>query len=477
MKTKKRIAIESFDNFKKETAASVDRFYNYLPTKVLSNSYGVKEAGFPNSLEDSTEYHLDIDEADFSKVKGVTYFKQFFPRSGNTQHRILIYGDDKKEYINQLFCEDNALYWLYSLEFNSAPITLAFKKDDSDAIILSSKDQMKIWKTGYSPYTVENAPIITSMCMNEGVLFCTIQEPAFKIWYATDLDPENIGNITANSGYISLEDDLGYARKIVSFNQDVYVFRDYGISKIKYVKNNISVSQVYLSNTKIFTDTVSVCGNTIMFMCVEGIFQFNGVKVTRSGIDIAEMLSIRNDNACAASLGNKYYLALRLNFGDQNQIMCETGEYVNNVIIVVDLTDYSYQIIRGVDVGSLLPVKTPVFEKMLVTFNTVYDTKLGEICEEATCFNTPIPKFWATNDLFELPTQRMITKLSVVADQGVKFNLKYDGKSTSFTSYTTGLNEFCFKIYCKNLKLEISSPNTSAEVQKVFVDYYDYTKN
>lgn len=474
MKTKKRIVIEGFNNFKKETQVSVDKFYNYQPTKILSNSFGIKEASFPNSATDSTEYTLNIEDAELSKIKGVTYFKQYFPRSGNTQHRILLYGDDKKEYINQLFCEDNSLYWLYNMEFNSAPISLAFKKNDNDAIILSSVDKMLIWKTQYSPYEVTNAPIITSMCMNDGVLFCTIKEPAFKIWYATDLDAENIGNINSNSGYISLEDDLGYARKIVCFNQDVYVFRDYGITKINYVKNNISVSPIYQSNTKIFTDTVSVCENAIMFMTVEGIYQFNGVKVARAGIDIGEILPIANDGACASTLGNKYYLALRLKFEDNKNILCETGNYTNNALIIVDLTDYSYQILRGVDVGSLLAVKTPLFEKMLLTFNSGYETKLGEICESSTCFNLPLPKMWASNQLFELPITRMITKLKVVADSGVKFNLKYGNKSTSFTTYATGENEFCFKIYCQNLKLEISSQNESAKVNKVFIEYYEY---
>lgn len=474
MKTKKRIVIDSFANFDKETAMSVEKFYNYKPTKVLSNSLGVKLAGFPKTKTNMEEYNLNITGADLTKVKGVTYFKQYFPRTGITEYRILLYGDDKKEYLNQLFYQDSNIYWLYNMEFNSAPISLAFKQKDSDAIILSSSDKMLIWKTQYSPYEVKNAPIITSMCMNDGVLFCTIKEPAFKIWYALDLDAENIGNISANSGYISLEDDLGYARKIVCFNQDVYVFRDYGITKINYVKNNISVSQVYQSSTKIFTETVSMGANAIMFMTVEGIYQFNGVKVTHSGIDIGEMLSISNDSACASTLGNKYYLALRMNFKDGKQMLCETGEYVNNALIVVDLDDYSYQIVRGVDIGCLLPVKTPVFEKMLVTFNTMHEACLGEISPTSKCFDDPLPKFWASNELFAEPETRMITKLKVDADQNVKFNLKYDGKNTSFTTYTSGINEFCFKIICKNLAIEVSSNEQTAQVKKVMIDYYEY---
>ena len=68
----------------------------------------------------------------------------------------------------------------------------------------------------------------------------------------------------------------------------------------------------------------------------------------------------------------------------------------------------------------------------------------------------------------------MFTKLTVDADKDVKFKLIYDDKEITFTSYTTGINEFLFKITGKQLKLEISSLEQSAVVKKVYLDYYDY---
>ena len=68
----------------------------------------------------------------------------------------------------------------------------------------------------------------------------------------------------------------------------------------------------------------------------------------------------------------------------------------------------------------------------------------------------------------------MFTKLSVIADEGVTFCLKYDDKILNFTTYTSGINQFSFKIYCKDLKIEIFSSNISAIVEKVTLDYYEY---
>lgn len=474
MKEKKRIEIDTFNNFNSSNNIYTEKFYNFFPSNKLSSSQGVAVAKFPKMYTDMTEEELDIEDLDINSVCGVSYFKMYFPDSQNTQHRILIYGDDNKVYINQLFSGSSMLLWLFNLQFNSPPVSLSYKTDDTDSIILTSSDKMVVWHTNYSPYEIENVPIITSMCMNDEVLFCTIKDPAFKIWYATNLDAENVGQVSAESGYISLEDDLGYSRKILTFNEDIYVFRDYGISKINYIKNDISVSQIYLSNTKIYADTVSICGNVIMFMTKDGIYSFNGVKVTKTDVNIKTLLPSTNEHTTASSLGQKYYLALRLNFNDNKEILCETGDYINNALVIIDIIDYSYEIIRGVDIKSLLPVKTELFEKMLVTFNTINNSQLGQIVETSSCFDTSLPKYWQSSNLTNNFNTKLFTKLSIQASENVTFNLIYDDKNISFSTYKDGLNEFCFKILCKQVKLEISSNETNASVDKVVLDYYEY---
>ena len=434
---------------------------------------GVGPATFPSEATDLTEIELNVDGLGLESVEGVAFVKLFYKKSGNTQNRLLLYGSDKKVYINELFYQDTELYWLYNLSFESAPVTLAYKQDDLDTVILTSKEEMKIWKAGYSPYTIENVPIITSMCMNENVLFCTIQEPAFKIWYATNLGAESVGSIDKNSGFITLQDDLGYARKIITFNQDVYVFRDYGISKINYVKGEISVTQIYESTTKINCNTVCSCGNVVMFMTNNGLFTFNGIKVSKTNINLTEMLTPLNDNAVAACLNEKYYLALKLDFADDKQILCEAGGYVNNAILIINTNDFSYEIIRGVDVKSIVPIKTELCERVLLTFNSVYNNKLGQILNSSTCFGSPLPKYWASGSLVENYNSKVFTKLEVKADKDVKFNLHFDDKVISFTTYKSGLNKFCFKIYCNDMKISISSSNAEAKVEDLILEYYE----
>lgn len=474
MRTKKNIEISQFDNFYNKVQPLTEKFYNFLPKDELLSSLGIEMAHFPKNRTSQNEYFLDIESLNLTAVKGLTYFKQYFPTSGNTQHRLLLYGDDKKVYINQLFCSDRELSWLYELTFNSPPITLAYKKDDADAIILTSTDKMVVWKTNYAPYTIADVPIITSMSMNEGVLYCTIKEPAFKIWYATDLDAENVGTISQNSGFISLEDDLGYARKVITFDESVYVFRDYGITKITNYKHENSISQIYKSNTMIFCDTVSSCGNVILFMTKEGIYSFDGVKVKKMSIDLKNMLSGDIGKATASSLGNQYFVALKLDFQDSNEIFCELGDYVNNAMIVVNIVDELYQIIRGVDIQSFLPVKTDMFEKMLITFNSVNETDIGEICEDSKYFSNNLPKYWSSGMLAQGMNQKLFTSLKIKSVGDYQINIVFDDRTLTFSTYQDGVNEFHFKVCSKDCRVEILSNSQNVKVEKINLELYEY---
>ena len=372
-----------------------------------------------------------------------------------------------------MFMGDMNLHWLFNLRFETSPISLTYKKDDADAMILASSDTMMVWRAGYSPYEIKDAPIITSMCMNDNILFCTIKNPAFKVWYATDLTAENVGKISSNSGYITLDDDLGDAKKVITFNENVYVFREYGISKINSIKNENIVSEIYKSNTKIFANTVSVCGNNILFMTNDGLYSFNGIKVSKTKVNLLNTMPIANDGAISSALGDKYYLALKLDFADEKNIICEPN-CVNNVLLIVNVTDFSYEIIRGVDIKTLLPLKLNEFEKMLVLFNSGPIDKIGEITHSSKCIDDILPKYWLSENLLAGMNTKLFTKVKVCANKNVKFKLKYDNNEINFTTFNDGINEFSFKIMCKQIQIEISTNELNGMVEQVELEYYEY---
>ena len=306
MRQEKVIRIDEFDNFKNLDAVKAKSFYNFNPVHGLHSSMGVGVARLPadKGLTDN-KYELNLSNLNGADVEGVIVFKQYSDYSGQ-EYRLLLYGSDGKLYMNQMFYGFNTLYWVYeNLQFNDPPIALTYKKNDLDVIVLASKDKMMVWRTNFSPYVVEDAPIITSMCYYDDILICTIVEPGYKLWYSTDFSADNVGNISVTSNYISLDDELGYARKIINFDEAVYVFRDYGITKVNHINNKFTTSTIYTTNTQILHNTISVCGNQVLFMTRDGLYTFNGIKVSKAEVDIDDMLTGLKGGEVAGSLGNK----------------------------------------------------------------------------------------------------------------------------------------------------------------------------
>ncbi len=470
MREKKRLDISHFNSNNRDI--EVESCYNFSTNGALGSDKGIDVAKFP--LEGSEDYAIDLASLKLDGVDGLAYVKQYFPNERETIHRILVHAGDNKVYTHQLYSGFTGLLWLYQLEFDNPPITLSYKVEDRDAIVLTDKQKMLIWRSGYSTDTITGVPVITSMCMSDGVLFCTLEEPAFKIWYATGFDAYRIGQIDRNSGYISLEDDLGNARKILTFDENVYVFRDYGITKINFSKNITTFSQVYQSNTMIFSDTISAFGNTILFATKDGLYSFNGVNVKKLDIDILEKVDFMNSNLKSASLGNQYYLVARMNFNDGKQILCENGNYKNNVMIIINVEDMNYDLLRGMDINSIVAVRTEEFEKVLVTFNLNYTDNIGEVVNRSSLINTTLPQYWRSADVFTSPETKLINKLTLKASTGITCRLIYDGKELSFTTYCDGLNEFNFQAITKSMKIEIEASRLNIKVERLILDYYEY---
>jgi len=190
--------------------------------KILKTGLGLSKAQLP--LEKSfysEQTFLDTESLGITNINALLYFKQYFSSSGNTQHRILLHGSDNKLYVHQMFSNNGTFIWLYQLEFSTPPVCLTYKLDGKDTIILSTPEKMMVWTTDLLPYEISDVPTITSMCVHEDVLFCTIAGEANKIWCCLSKNPEMISETSDYARCLRLDDELGYSRKIMSFKENL----------------------------------------------------------------------------------------------------------------------------------------------------------------------------------------------------------------------------------------------------------------
>lgn len=478
--SRKKLVVDDFSKNFRDNENFNDEFFTDVvynlntKTKTLKKGLGINQFKVPTTFAvDSEEILLDTASLNLTQVNNVLYFKQYFPDSNNTQHRILLHGSDNKLYVHQMYCGVGSLLSTYQLEFNSAPICLSYKLNGKDTIILSSPEKMVVWTTDLAPYTVEDVPIITSMSISNGVLWCTIDGEANKIWYCLSLNPELIGVSTDTTKYLSLDDERGYARKVLTFKENLYAFRDYGITRINfYSPTEITTTQVYLSDSKIYADTITSCGDVIMFMTKDGIYSFNGVTVTKQNIGIEKFLTCDNSNAIGACLQDKWYLGLHLDFGDDKRIDCENLSFTNNALLVINLEDYSFEILRGVDIKTMMPLKTDTLEKMLVTFNTGEIDKVGEIDESGKIFGQNTYKCLTSNTIYIDNLEPMIIRNIVASSSsGVNIKIITNDSTYNFVTSVEGINKFQTIIPCENFKVEISANAEDIEFKYLDIEY------
>ena len=478
MREKKVVKINRFDNMLTDTSNRFEikatKYYNYIPSNVLSCGKGMKSATFPSTATNPSEAELRLSELPFNKVLGLTYFRfKSSTTAANTfYHRLLILGDDNYIYINQLLSDMYDCVNIYNLTFDTPPLSVSYmdEKENAEAIVLFSENKMVKWVSGYSPEVLKDVPILTSVCMHEDSLYYTIKEDPYVVWATDHLRLKEIGEKTIYSRKLSLGFDLGKAGKVVNFKDNLYVIREYGISKVTRAGDNFTVTEEYHSNTKIYVNTVCVCGDRLFFMTNNGLFYFTGYNVSKSKVKFINTFPISNTGAIAKALGDKYYLALKVDFGDD---ILDDEKAVNNALFIVDTNDFSYEVIRGVDIATMLPVTTETFEKMLFTFNTGPVDKIGEMSSRSALMDLPLLKYWASDRVVESLIPKMFTKLTVSANTGVEFKLIFDNKSINFTTIRSGNSEFHFKEISRNVKIEISSMSADAEVDAVEIEYYE----
>lgn len=442
----------------------------------LKKGIGVKELTvYMENDINSEKFELDYQSLGLEYINKVMHFKQYFASSGNTTHRLLIHGSDNKLYIYQMYSGLNTINWTYQLSFETIPVVLEYKKDGLDSILISANDKLIVWSTGRTPYELTNVPTITSMCVFNDVLYCTIAGESDKIWYTSNLNPENIGTESDTTKYLLLSDERGASRKVVTFKENVYIFRDYGISRLNdYKKDDIpTYNQIYLSDTKIYSNTIAVCGDYIIFMTRDGVYKFNGASVSKVDVLPESLLGKINEYAASTNLQDKYYLALKMDFGDNRLVGCENNpDMKNNALIKLDLQDNSIQIVRGIDIKDMLALKAGFEEKIIVTFNSGYQSKIGEIVDNGVCFDDVLPKHYSSNYVIQGDMDD-ITLRNIVVDcsAGVTLKIITEQGEYSFDAYCNGINKFQTIINCKKFKIELDSSDVEPYVNTVQIEY------
>ena len=398
----------NFTNFEKSMDTQTDEAllpyksakisYNFNVKKgALCTGYGFKDLTLPKI---NSEVQRTITTPGKS-LKQIWKYKCYSQYDERQDDEILFIDSEGQLYF--VLIHDNApfSYPLVNTEkFLGIPNAINYRLNSKDTLIFSSeKDGMWTYVVNNGLTKIENAPHIVSMCLHYERLFAIVGGERNRLAFSANLDPTDWKEDLSSGGFIEMQDERGALEKVVSYNDYIYVFREYGVSKISAYgdQTDFSVSHLFVSSVKLYGNTVTVCGNKILLLTRDGIHTFDGYSAHKLNLGIDDLFKdVKNNNACGVYFKNKFLLACRLNFNDGEQIGCESysGGYINNALIELDLVTNEVSITRGVDIASMVVLDDPRFAKVAVCFNGEYSTRLGELCEDGCIFGTPLQKKW-----------------------------------------------------------------------------------
>ena len=477
-----KIVITDFGKFAKERqyigkSVNCKNIYNFKSTNGrLEKGLGIQPLRVRGEDDvKSYQYELStyLGELGFNKVM---YFKQFFKNTGDTVHRLLFHCSNSKLYMFELFSNTNELTWIYEMEFDTIPAVLGYKKGDVDSILISSTNKLVVWTTDQTPYEITGVPTITSMCEYNDTLYCTVETEPEKLWYTRSLDPSSIGEVDEFSNCIVLDAGIGGGRKVVQFNESVYVFCDYGIYRVNtYAKDEPIVRLIYSGIGQISVDTITVCGTHILFVASDGVYKFNGDTVLKVE-ELTELLKNSNNAYATATYFNGcYYLANVMDFGDSNLIGCEdsTSSFLkNNALIKFDLNDKTCEILRGVDIKNMLPLHAGAEEKIICTFNSLDMYRVGEITEDGEVFGRVFERTYRSNNISPENLELInIRRVTIDSGGNIQMRIITDEKRYYFKKRDDVCKTYNTVIPCKKFQIEIVSLDKDAYINSVEIEY------
>lgn len=367
---------------------------NLLPVKYSPNTYNFNflEGALTDGIGVTTpkfRYLIEALEDTKELISPTTYHIEgcwLFPVWVDNRTRyssfIIIYSAEGKMYYNTLHNQSGEMHLIEDFVLSEKPIVTSYKLNGVDTlIIVNETDGMFTWTLNEGITKIENAPKISSMCVHYERLFVTTFGEKRSIMFSDDLNPVNFNISATEGGFIEMVDDFGRLNKVLSFEGCLYVFRDYNIARVIAYgdQNEFSVSQLYVSNGKIFDQTICICGNKIMYLASDGIYMFNGSSSTRLDLNINKMFKgVTNQYARAGYSNGYYYLACKLNFVDDKMVGCETDDrYSNNALLKIEVSTGKLTILRGYDISDICVINDILDSYVIVTIQTDLGKVLG----------------------------------------------------------------------------------------------------
>lgn len=378
---------------------------------------------------------------DNSFIKACWLFSAWGLDFPNYRHFIIVYSSMGEFYFNIIHSQSSDLTKVEGLVFNQIPKIATYRIDGVDSLILvSEEDGMYIWQYPFAFRKVENAPPIKSVCVYNDRLFATTFGEARDVLYSDDLDPTNFNIAVNEGGKLEMPEGYGRCNKVLTFQGDLFVVRDFDIVKVVDYDNgnNFSLTHLAVGNGRIFEDTLCVCGDKIIYLSTDGLYEFNGRDSHRIDIGINNFLiGVDNYDAVAGFANGSYYLGCRLDYGDVYEDEENQSEFfINNALVKINVDTYDVDILRGHDVIGLYVINDVLNCDICASIREPNGhLSMGCITNDGLYYSTPTVKVCKSPFVdFEMPNKKkFLREITIETQQDISIEVVTEDSAKKYS--------------------------------------------
>ena len=399
------------------------------------------------------------------RPSGIWFYRRDNSLTGDCDDRIIIMGRSGKFYESGLNPIGNFTQ-IAGLNFSSEPIGVCYNYHGIDSIIFASAAGGAYIYDGTAVTEIENAPPISSACIHYERLFAT-SDGGKSLWFSDDFDPLNWSVSLTEAGFIDMSGSRGEALKVMSFADALFVFRSYGITKVSAYgdQTQFAVSDLFLSSGKIFRDSVTYCGDRILFMSSDGFYSFNGVSATRilSGLDGVVDYSYQEVKGEYFN-GKAYFIVKAVH--DESEYLC---------LLVYDVAKGDCFLSYGMNVKHLCLLSG----KNNYALTALSGTRSGiySITEKDDFMSQPLKKLWKSKfcDFGLAKENKVLSKISFYTDTDITLTVD-NGSQTAVYTVCGGRRRKTIapKMLGDNFSLEIYTEKKDARVSAMTLEFEYY---
>ena len=476
---------------------------NLLPIKYAFTTYnfshdngaltkGLGIADFASTLygQGGVSEDAEVALSNIGSIIGSFHAKKYdFDNSKRTDKLMFMSADKVLHYLpidkEEIDPNTSGVETIPNLIFSEKPVAINYRLNGQDCTIFSSaSDPMIVWGLTDSIIKVADAPHISSMALHYERLFATVDGEQSSIWFSDDLDPTNWSVSLTEAGFIEMLDERGALKKVISFNDYVYIFRDYGITRLSAYadQTTFSVAQLFIASGKIYPNTVVLCGDVVLFLASDGLYRFDGLNCTKIMTNIENgFIGKNNASAVAGYFENKYYLAFNFAFFDDS--FENEEDATNNCLIEINLDTMQAIFLRGADIIDINTVLCDNFNGVVVCAKKFGETsyKLGVIDHSGKIFGSTTHKVWITpqTDLGYPQRKKCVRNFFITSKTDMNIVVK-DEENNETSIFVSGSakpstistrifgTKFSFEFSCDEDECNISNPNILIKMDNRF---------